>query len=152
MDTRELETLIRRIIQEELSTSPAEFGNMNRQVDKSGVIGIEGDSVQCEPFETGNRWDEVYLKDVISLSESPRLGCGYMEIVKDKPFSWTLEYDEVDVILDGTLEIITETGKVRGSKGDTIFIPKDSKIQFSCPEGEKVRFVYITYPADWNER
>lgn len=155
MDEKLLEERIRQIIRRELmkkeDPNPDFNKAMSRMVDSSGVIGIKGDSVKCCYFPTGDRADEVYLRDVVSLEESPRLGTGYMEILKDKPFKWTLKYDEVDVILEGTLEIITEHGKIKGSKGDTIFIPKGSSITFTCPEGEKTRFVYVTYPADWQE-
>lgn len=146
MDKGELEVLIRQLVKEQLGEAS---GEMKRKKDHTGVIGIRGSSVTCDPFDTGNPKDEVYLTDVVTLEESPRLGCGYMEIVKDKPFAWTLSYDEVDVILDGTLEIVTDTGKIRGSAGDTIYIPKGTSLQFTCPEGERVRFVYVTYPADW---
>lgn len=149
MDKNALESMIREIIRSELAKGSCSCDEPLRQVDKSGVIGISGKSVAVLPFDTGNPEDEVYLRDVVSLEESPRLGLGYMEIKKDKPFAWTLSYDEVDVILEGTLEIVTETGKVRGKEGDSIFIPKDSSITFTCPEGDKVRFIYVTYPADW---
>ncbi len=152
-ENKYLEDKIRSIIREELEalTKSQKASRMKREITLSGVIGIQGDSVVCDPFDTGNPSDEVYLKDVVSLDESPRLGAGYMEVIEGKPFAWTLEYDEVDVILEGTLEIVTETGKVRGGAGDTIFIPKGSSIQFTCPEGGKTRFVYVTYPADWQE-
>src|SRR5699024_103471 len=108
-ENRYLEDKIRSIIKEELEalTESKNGSRMKREVTLSGVIVIKGDSVACELFNTGNLSDEVYLKDVVNLDESPRLGAGYMEVIENKPFAWTLEYDEVDVILEGTLEIVT---------------------------------------------
>ena len=37
--------------------------------------------------------------------------------------------------------------KIVGEAGDTIFIPKNTAIQFSVPDF--ARFLYVTYPADW---
>ena len=39
---------------------------------------------------------------------------------------------------------------VRYQKGDIIFIPKDSEIVFATPS--TVRFMYVTYPANWSEQ
>uniref|UniRef100_UPI002ED430BD cupin domain-containing protein n=1 Tax=Clostridioides difficile TaxID=1496 RepID=UPI002ED430BD len=65
--------------------------------------------------------------------ESPRLGCGMMEM-KETTFDWTLNYDEIDYVIDGTLDIIIDGRKVSASSGELIFIPKGSKIQFSVPD------------------
>jgi ethanolamine utilization protein EutQ len=65
-------------------------------------------------------------------------------------FPWTLAYDEVDVVLEGEL-VITRDGKsARARAGDTIFIPKGSSITFGTPE--HVRFIYVAFPANWNEQ
>lgn len=149
IDVENLEKIVRKVLAEELGKRDEFSGKMTRDKLPEGIISIKGSSVKCEKFDTGNSQDEVYLKDVVSLSESARLGAGYMEILKDKPFEWTLNYDEVDVVLEGVLEIVTKSGKVRAYAGDSIFIPKGSSIHFTCPEGEKTRFVYVTYPADW---
>jgi ethanolamine utilization protein EutQ len=62
-------------------------------------------------------------------------------------FKWKLDYDEIDVILEGELEIIRGSEIIRGGAGDILYIPKGSEIEFRTPA--QVRFVYITYPADW---
>jgi ethanolamine utilization protein EutQ len=96
--------------------------------------------------ETGKEGDKVLLKDVVTLKESPRLGCGLMEM-KETRFDWTLKYDEIDYIIDGTLEVNIDGRKVVASKGEMLFIPKNSTIEFSVPEYAK--FMYVTYPANW---
>ena len=68
----------------------------------------------------------------------------------DTTFEWTLEYDEVDYIIEGTLDIIVDGNTIRGEAGDIIFIPCGSHIQFSTPN--KTRFMYVTYPADWADQ
>jgi len=99
-------------------------------------------------FDTGKEGDKVLLKDVLTLEESPRLGCGIMEM-EETSFAWTLKYDEIDYIIDGTLEIDIDGRKVTGNKGDIILIPKNSSINFTVPNYAK--FMYVTYPANWAE-
>ena len=147
LDEKMLEELVRKVISENLGKAPEGF---TKHVDeKSGVLSIKAATVTPEKFDTGKEGDQVYLKDVVTLEESPRLGCGMMEM-KETCFDWTLKYDEVDYIIDGTLEIIIDGRKVVGNKGDIIFIPKDTAIQFSVPE--TARFMYVTYPANWEEQ
>ena len=50
---------------------------------------------QSNRLDTGNITDEVYTKDLFTLEESPRLGCGVM-VMKETTFDWTLNYDEIE--------------------------------------------------------
>ncbi|WP_105617770.1 cupin domain-containing protein [Vallitalea okinawensis] len=140
-----IEEIIRKVIEQQMVTAKPAF---NKTVDSSGVISIKANTVKCEKFDTGKEGDQVYLTDVLTLDESPRLGCGMMEM-KETTFDWTLTYDEVDYVIDGTLEIVIDGKRVVGNKGDIIFIPKNTSIQFSAPE--YARFMYVTYPANWEE-
>lgn len=135
-----LETLIREIIAEKI-------GKCQRKA--HGVISIDVPSVkvtESDRLDTGNGSDRVYTKDVFTLQESPRLGCGVMEMTKTT-FDWTLNYDEIDYVIEGTLSIIIDGETVTAKKGELILIPKGSKIKFSVPD--YARFLYVTYPADW---
>ncbi len=147
INEKKLEELIRKVISESIGTENKGFV---KSVDKkSGVISIKTSTVKPEKFDTGKEGDKVYLKEALSLEESPRLGCGIMEMDKTV-FDWTLTYDEIDYIIDGTLEIIIDGRKIIGNKGDIILIPKNTAIQFSVPEF--ARFMYVTYPADWESQ
>ena len=100
-------------------------------------------------LDTGTCSDRVYTHDVLSVEQSPRLGAGIMEM-DNTTFPWTLEYDEIDYILEGTLTIIDDGVSHSAGVGEIIFIPKGSKIQFSVPN--HARFLYVTYPADWQNQ
>lgn len=151
IDKKLLEDMIRKVISEKfdensIKENPPKF---EKRVDPSGVLSIKTSTVIPEKFDTGADGDKVYLKDVITIEESPRLGCGIMEM-EESTFEWTLRYDEIDYIIEGTLEILIDGRKVVGNKGDIIFIPKNSSIQFSVPKSAK--FMYVTYPADWADQ
>lgn len=97
-------------------------------------------------LNTGDKSHKVYTHDVLTLTESPRLGAGIMEMEKTT-FPWELNYDEVDYVIKGSLTIYCGEAAVTASEGELIFIPKGSKIMFSAPDF--ARFLYVTYPADW---
>lgn len=139
-----LEKLVRQIILEELGTESSD-----KKVSKAGVISLAVNQMDVRPedrLDTGNAQDQVYTRDLISLEESPRLGFGLMTM-EDTTFSWHLDYDEVDFVIDGQLDIIVGDEVMSAGPGQALFIPKGSDIQFSVKG--KARFVYITYPADW---
>lgn len=145
-DKKAIENIIREVIREELGKVQEQ---PRRQVDPSGVIGITLEGLQLEKFPFPIESDRVKLLDLVNLEESPRLGCGLMEL-DDTSFEWTLTYDEIDYIIEGTLDIIIDGRTVRAEAGEVIFIPKNTKIHFSTPN--KTRFLYICYPANWSEQ
>lgn len=146
-ETKALEEMVRKVLGEIL----AEKGGCcsaeePRHVDRSGIISIRLPEIKADPFDTGKPGDKVLLKDLLSLEESPRLGCGVMEL-DHSSFDWTLNYDEVDYVIEGRLDILKDGRKISAGKGEVIFIPKGSSISFSTPDF--ARFLYVVYPADW---
>ena len=135
LDKETLEKILRKVVQEELGRK---VGGFEKHIDKSGVGVVKIPSVKPERFDTGNPNDKVFLTDVFTIEESGRLSCGVMEM-EESAFDWELNYDEIDYVIDGTLEII----------GDAILIPKGSKIKFSAPNF--ARFLYVIYPANWQD-
>ena len=113
-----------------------------KENDPSGIIKIQTSTVKCEPFKQ----EGVTLKDVVTLVEAPRMGCGIMEL-DHTSFEWTLTYDEYDMVIDGVLEIEIDGRVLTGNPGDIIYIPKNSHIHFQTPS--KTRYAYFVYPADW---
>ena len=104
---------------------------------------------ESDRLDTGNPNDRVWTHDLLTLSQSPRLGAGLM-VMEKTTFPWHLTYDEVDYIIEGQLTVYSQSGSVTAGPGQVILIPKGSQIQFSAPEF--ARFLYVTYPADWNNQ
>ncbi|WP_028856791.1 cupin domain-containing protein [Psychrilyobacter atlanticus] len=146
MNQKELEILIKKVIEAELGNKE---NSKNKYFDPSGIGVIKANKIEQERFDTGNPNDEVYVTDLFSLTESPRIGAGMMEM-KESTFDWTLNYDEIDYIIEGTLKIIIDGREIIGEKGDVMLIPKGSKIKFSAPDYAK--FIYVVYPANWQEQ
>lgn len=141
-----IETMIRDILMEKLGSGTAD---LSRNKLKEGVISVKVPTIrvsQNDLMNTGKPGDVVYTKDLFSLEESPRLGCGIMEM-KETTFDWTLGYDEIDYVIEGTLNIVMNGKTATANAGELVLIPKGSSIKFSVPN--YARFIYVTYPADW---
>lgn len=117
--------------------------------DEAGLRLIRGRTVACQPFDTGKPGDRVALLDLLPVKESPRMAAGFMTMEKCS-FDWELRYDEYDYIIEGTLEITINGNTYHGKAGDVFYIPSGSRISFGCPD--KVKFFYVTYPANWQEQ
>lgn len=145
-----IESMIRDILSEKLSNMSGNCSmDGKRECTKEGVMAVRVPQIKVteeDRMDTGKPGDNVYTKDLFSLSESPRLGCGIMEM-KDTTFDWTLNYDEIDYVIEGSLSIIINGKTVTAGPGELILIPKGSSIKFSVPNYS--RFIYVTYPADW---
>lgn len=144
VDRLELEALVRKLLLEELlSKSPT------KNTSQAGVVSIALPQLDVRPgdlLDTGNPQDQVYTRDLLTLEESPRLGLGLMTM-EDTIFPWHLDYDEVDYVIEGHLDIIVGDEVLSAGPGEILFIPKGSDIKFSVKG--KARFIYVTYPADW---
>lgn len=143
----ELEALVRKILLEELVAKDSA-----KKVSKSGVTSIALPSLDVRPedrLDTGVATDQVYTRDLLTLDESPRLGLGLMTMEKTT-FPWHLDYDEVDYVIEGRLDIIVGDEVMSAGPGEVLFIPKGSDIKFSVKD--KARFIYVTYPADWQNQ
>ena len=137
IEKTELEKLVRQIVSEKI-------GGCKVKCVKIPQIPVREE----DRLDTGNPSHKVYTRDVFDLSESPRLGCGIMEMT-DTTFDWTLQYDEIDYVIEGTLSINCNGTTTTANKGEIILIPKGSEIQFSVNGFS--RFLYVTYPANWAE-
>lgn len=143
------EQLIREIVEKVVRESFERVDykeGFRKEKDSSGIVMIKTDSVKCEPFSNTKG---VYLKDIVTLEEAPRMGAGIMEL-DHTSFEWTLTYDEYDYVIDGILEIEIDGRVITGQKGDIIYIPKNSHIHFQTPE--TARYAYFVYPADWQSQ
>ena len=81
------EALIREIVTKVLEESAGKGSKpeFEKHIDPSGIIGIKTSTVKCEPFQQ----DGVKLKDVVTLEEAPRMGCGGMAVSGRPSFART---------------------------------------------------------------
>ncbi len=140
LDKTALEGMIRRVLLEKLGDTSSSACPV-KQVNFTQYAFTDADRL-----DTGNHADRVWTHDLFSLEESPRLGAGLMQM-EGSCFPWTLSYDEIDYILEGTLSIEMNGTRVTARAGELLCIPKGSAIRF-CAE-DRAKFLYFVYPADW---
>ena len=148
LDKTVIETMVREIL---LQTLQGHTAQPLYHVSPNGIIGVQVPqikTVEQDRMNTGKAEDVVYTKDLFTLSESPRLGAGIMEM-QQTSFHWHLSYDEIDFVIEGELQIKDGDTTISAKPGELIYIPKNSDIQFCVPQ--TARFLYVTYPANWSE-
>lgn len=98
------------------------------------------------PFDIGRPEMDVRLADVVTAAHGLPMAAGMMTL-RAGEFGWTLDYDEIEYVVEGELHIVCGAQRVIGRPGDVIAVPKGSEITFGTPSW--ARFLYVTYPADW---
>ena len=111
---------------------------------KGGIKVIDGSSVKFGRFD-GAQPHCVGLTDLVTEQDGSSMAAGFMQW-DNAFFPWTLNYDEIDMVLDGELHVRHEGETMIAKAGDVMFIPKGS-IEFGTPT--TVRFLYVAWPANW---
>lgn len=100
-------------------------------------------------MDTGNPTDRVYTHDLFTLEQSPRLGAGLMEM-ENTTFPWTLNYDEMDYVIEGELSILMRRGEGhRRAGGGSLYPQGVVHPVFRLRTGAV--FV-LCLPANWQEQ
>ncbi|WP_434778426.1 ethanolamine utilization acetate kinase EutQ [Neisseria sp. Ec49-e6-T10] len=145
-----IDQLVRKLMGEKnLGTVSDNTDNNPIHVTKQRIKRVKGNSVQMGLFEEAGKENQIGLADVITAADGSSMAAGFMSW-KNCFFPWTLNYDEVDIVLEGELHIVCGGETSIAKAGDVIFIPKNSSIQFGTPSS--VRFFFVTYPANYLEQ
>jgi ethanolamine utilization protein EutQ len=92
---------------------------------------------------------EVYLKDVVDSSVSQTMSAGYGKYSKGVSNDWTLDYDEVIVVVRGGFTIHSEGKSTTLKAGDSFFITRGTSVTYQADEEPSV-MLYVAYP-NWRE-
>ncbi len=103
--------------------------------------------LQPFPADLGRPEMDVRLRDVVTGADGVPMAAGVLSL-REGSFPWHLDYDEIEYVIEGELHITCNGQLVVGKPGDVIAVPQGSSITFGTPSWAK--FLYVTYPADWN--
>ncbi|MDR3362224.1 MAG: ethanolamine utilization acetate kinase EutQ [Desulfovibrio sp.] len=129
------------------SSAPPESGFQSQTTGK-GIKHVSGDTIKMGIFDGAGRENRVGVIDVVTADDGSSMAAGFMAW-ENCFFPWTLTYDEIDFVQEGELHIRCAGETVVGKAGDVIFIPKNTSIEFGTPT--RVKFLFIAYPANWQE-
>lgn len=62
---------------------------------------------------------------------------------------WTVLYDEVIVVLEGTFRLVVGKETHVCTPGDVVWIPENTPIRY---EGDKATVFYALHPVDWRRK
>ena len=130
-----------------VTAATAEEGSVTRVVDPSGLVVVRGNSIRLGHFTGAGPDKNIGLLDVVTGADGSPMTAGIMSFRREDSFPWLLDYDEVDLVLEGVLRIEIDGRELEGKAGDILYIPKGSNIIFSTPS--RTRVFYVTYPANW---
>lgn len=138
--------LMDKVMKEKQSLSLGEMQPSFKSVTgKGGIKVIDGGSVKFGRFD-GAEPQCIGLTDLVTEQDGSSMAAGFMQW-ENAFFPWTLNYDEVDMVLEGELHVRHEGETMIAKAGDVMFIPKGSSIEFGTPL--TVRFLYVAWPANW---
>ncbi|HRY53383.1 MAG TPA: cupin domain-containing protein [Spirochaetia bacterium] len=106
----------------------------------------DAQGVLRNPPEIGFR-----LLDVVTMDDSASIAGGFMSFHPGAGIKWTLNYDEIEYVVEGLVEISYDDGKkITATTGDTIFIPKGTSLHWNTPTWVKI--FYATFPSNWADQ
>ena len=114
---------------------------------KGGIKVIDGSSVKFGRFD-GAQPHCVGLTDLVTDQDGSSMAAGFMQW-ENAFFPWTLNYDEIDMVLEGELHVRHQGETLVAKAGDVMFIPKGSSIEFGTPSTVRfpVSYTHLTLPT-----
>jgi ethanolamine utilization protein EutQ len=93
-------------------------------------------------FEYGDQAQAAHLCGEVDGSE---LGAGLVRLT-DARIPWTVRYDEVVLVLEGTFTARTQDAVLTAGPLDSIWLPAGTKLTY---EAESALLFYAIHPSNW---
>jgi ethanolamine utilization protein EutQ (cupin superfamily) len=91
------------------------------------------------------------LARVVTEAATTDLGGGFVRFENAGQLAdWTLKYDEVFYVIEGSFEVLSNGSSVVAGPGEVILIPKGTTVTYRGRANTKVFFVL--HPRDWATR
>ncbi|AFL98825.1 ethanolamine utilization protein [Desulfitobacterium dehalogenans ATCC 51507] len=112
----------------------------HKEADPCGLRIVKGSHLILEDFNTGNPKDCIKIKELFNKKECSNYSVGIMTLEKTDYTSTTTK-DEIDYIVEGTLECCVDNRCYTAQAGDTLYIPAHATITLST--SDKVKLLYV---------
>ncbi|MEM1300825.1 MAG: ethanolamine utilization protein EutQ [Pseudomonadota bacterium] len=89
--------------------------------------------------------DQAQVAVVCGPEDGTQLGAGYVRM-QNAEIPWTIKYDEVVLVVEGSLTIRTPAGDQAAGAGETIWLPKGTELTYIS---ESALLFYAIHPANW---
>lgn len=92
---------------------------------------------------------ETRIARVINTGISQHMGGG-IEVMEKVSITWTVTYDEILFIHEGSINIVLENETFECTVGDIVWLPAGTSLTYDCPG--RCAYFYALYPVDWAAR
>ena len=104
-----------------------------------------GDLPMHPRFEHG---EMAQVAEVTGAGDGTRLGTGLVRM-RRAAIPWTVQYDEVVLVLEGCLTLRSEAGEMQAGPMECLWLPKGTALTYLA---ESALVFYAIEPANWAER
>ena len=91
--------------------------------------------------------DQAEVTEVTGTGDGTVLGTGFARFT-DACIPWTVQYDEVLLVLEGEVRIETAGGELVAGPHDSIWLPKGTELTYIS---SFALVFYTIHPANWSE-
>lgn len=89
--------------------------------------------------------DQAQVAVACGPGDGTELGCGYVRM-SGAEIPWTIKYDEIVLVLEGSITIQTEAGDLTAGEHDSIWLPAGTELTYVS---ENALLFYAIHPANW---
>lgn len=104
-----------------------------------------------DDLEFSPRFDYGHMAKVTEVSgtgDGTILGTGFVRL-SNAEIPWTVTYDEVVMVLEGSFTVRTKEGDLTAGPCDCIWLPKGTELTYIA---EETLVFYAIQPANWAEK
>ena len=96
-------------------------------------------------FEYG---DQAQAAHLCGAADGSELGAGLVRLTGAK-IPWTVKYDEIILVLEGSFSVVTDQGVLVAEKMDSIWLPAGTKLEY---QAEEALLFYAIHPSNWADK
>lgn len=86
------------------------------------------------------------VAEITGTGDGTVLGTGLARMTRAE-IPWTVQYDEVLVVLEGEVTVRTAAGDLQAGAHDFVWLPKGTELTYVA---EDALIFYAIHPVDWN--
>ncbi len=95
-------------------------------------------------FEYGHMAE---VAEICGAEDGSRLGAGFVRL-KEAYIPWTIQYDEVLIVIEGKLRVHTD-GEIHELRArDSLWLPAGTELVY---DAQQALVAYAIHPSDWHQ-
>ena len=119
---------------------------MSRNKATTGPKAVRFDGLTFAPrFAYG---EQAAVAEVTGSGDGTPLGTGFARLTMAE-IPWTVQYDEVVLVLEGSVTIRTAQGDFEAGPRDSVWLPKGTDLTYLS---ESALVFFAIHPSDWQEQ